>query len=130
MIVSRLRGRPWLAVSAAEVAAAAEAAAADEVAARDEATEAQGSLERDLSSRDQSPARKCCNYKSHEIPHLAPSRREDEIRRDVLFAELLGNVQTERAILIIDATLVEIVQGGICPIYLLELQKKIHDMQD
>lgn len=52
--------------------------------------------------------------------HLAPSGRYDEISVNIFFAELFGNVQTERTVIVINVPLRWIAEYSVGPVDLFE----------
>ena len=97
VIRSRLVGRRRPTLAAAEVAAAAEAAT--EVAAGDDATE--------------------------DEQRAAPAGRHQEVGVDVLLAELLGDVQAQRAVVVVDVAFDRVAQCGVRSVDLLELRDTV-----
>ena len=63
--------------------------------------------------------------------NLAPAASEEEIRVDVLLSHLLGNVEAEGTISVIDAAFSCVVQNAVCMVDFLKLNitNLLHDFQ-
>lgn len=94
VVTSTVWGR-GLVFAAAEVEAAAEAAATT-VAAGDEA--------------------------AHDEHRLAGRRRDHKVRINILLAKLLGNVQAQGAVVVVDVALRLVTEDGVGAVHLLELE--------
>jgi len=57
------------------------------------------------------------------IPDLHSRRCDHEVRIDILLAKLLGNVQAERAVVVVYVALRLVTQYRVGTVHLLELQK-------
>jgi len=93
LVVTALFWWPRLALATAEVTAATTAAA--EIAASDHATE--------------------------DDQGLAPARSDQEVGVDILLAKLLGNVEAERAVVVINVPLGQVTEDGMGSIHVFEL---------
>lgn len=57
--------------------------------------------------------------------HLGPPGGQHEVRVDVVFSELLGHVESQRAIRVVDVPLGEVGQDGVSAVQLLKLLSRL-----
>lgn len=60
--------------------------------------------------------------------YLARRGRDHEVSIHILFAELLCNIQTQRAIIIVDISLRLVTQDAVRSVHLFELQEENRDL--
>lgn len=60
---------------------------------------------------------------AHDEHRLAGRRGDHEVGVDILLAKLLGDVQAQRAIVVVDVPLRLVAQNGMGPVHLLELKR-------
>lgn len=58
-------------------------------------------------------------------PHLGPPGGQHEVCVDVVLSKLLGHVESQRAIRIVDVPLGEVTQDGVGTVQLLELLRRL-----